>query len=92
MTRYTLTWEGVKLKEKLEDEIQCSGGMPDVNMRRLWILDHLEGRTEPMTGPVMGPLFHMLIHNGFIEEVVPRKPQCAYYTLRRSQSFPRRQL
>lgn len=75
--RSELTYAGAQEREMLVDEVSEPMEImtPTTvkrqldNMRRLWVLDqYLKGKTDPMTGPIMGPLYHQLVREGYIEE------------------------
>jgi len=76
--KYDITYPGAQLREELVNEV--SEPVPLMtpfadrhqlnSMRRLWVLDqYIKGRTDPMMGPVMGPVFLRLVQEGHIEEV-----------------------
>lgn len=75
---YDITYAGAQLREQLVDEV--SEPIPQMtpfadrhqlnSMRRLWVLDqYIKGKSDPMVGPVMGPVFLQLVREGYIEEV-----------------------
>jgi len=74
---YDLSYPGAQYRDELVAEV--SEPMPQRtpttvkrqldNMRRLWVLDqYLKGKTDSMTGPIMGPIFQQLVRDGHIEE------------------------